>query len=328
MSKHPRHTEGNLLRQKLSNTWSKNIPIRRREMETAFFELLGQVGATVVTVAFSLFIAYLLYLKEQRDRLGNQIFQKKRGIYSVFTLLLETPIPGVSPSLTSEGPTKEQRARALSITEWAAGVSWEMRMETEGINVRDVWDRVRESLELLVQGILPNSALPALEVDSEEFRKWARKFVENTEHIRWFTHLYAGHSWARSLIGYMRDWERNHPNPVLRSQDVALLLDRVMLLRRLVFDDLLLESDYLSLKIEHAIRDYKKIIAGFVIMGVSSIIMPLVILVFPTSDNSYVMHLGETILSINVQYISTILLAVFVASTIAVMWLIVRRAKE
>jgi len=297
-------------------------------MDLAFYELLGQVGATVVTVAFSLFVAYLLYLREQRDKIGNQIIGRKRDISSVFRKLLDTPIPGVSQSLTSKKPKKERKLKALSITEWAAGVPWEMRVEVGITEQNEVWNEVRKGLENLVRGILPYGVLPPLEKDSELFRKWAKKFVDDTEHIRWFTHDYADHSWAKSLIEYMREWETKYPNPVLKSQDVALLLDRIMILRQLVVKDLLLESDYQSVKIENAISNYKTIIGGFLVMGFLSIFMPLMILLYPPDNGDYVTYIGCYLVSINVQYLSIVILTLFILSTILVMWILVRTARK
>jgi uncharacterized protein YeaO (DUF488 family) len=297
-------------------------------MDLAFYQLLGEVGATLVTVAFSLFVAYLLYLREQRDKIGNQILASKSSIYSVLTRLLETPIPGVSGSLISKEPSKDEKLAMLSITEWAAGVSWEMRVRVGEIKENEVWEKVTKALENLVQGILPEGSLPVLEKDSEQFRKWATRFVDSTEHIRWFTHDYADHSWAKSLIEYMQEWEEKHPNPVLRSQDVALLLDRIMILRQLVTQDLLFESDYQSLKIENAIGNYKAIIIGFVVMGFSSILMPLMVLLFPPFNENYATYLGDYLISIDVQWLSVVVLAIFVSSSIAVLSVILRTAKK
>jgi hypothetical protein len=297
-------------------------------MDLVFYQLLGEVGATLVTVAFSLFIAYLLYLREQRDRIGNQILASKSSIYSVFAQLLETPIPGVSGSLISKEPSKDEKLAMLSIAEWAAGVSWEMRVTVGEIKENEVWKKVAKALENLVRGILPEGSLPVLEKDSEPFRKWGRRFVDSTEHISWFTHDYAGHSWAKSLIEYMQKWEEKHPNPVLRSQDVALLLDRIMILRLLVNQDLLFESDYQSLKIENAIGNYKAIVIGFGVMGFFSIIMPLLILLFPPSNGNYATYLGDYLISIDAQWLSVVVLAIFVSSSMVVLSVILRAAKK
>jgi len=250
------------------------------EVSLGFYELFGQIGATVVSIIFSLFVGYLLYTKEQRDRIGNKIIELKRKMSGLVNQLCETPIPGVMQSLVSH-PEKDEEWNKLSITEWAAGVSWDMRAQAEGMKTHDIWDRVRAGLENLVKGVLPDGYFPEIRVDSESFREWAENFIEKTEHIEWFCHEYAGYSWVNSLIEKMRAWEREHPNPVLKSQDVALLLHRIVLLRRLVYENLLLEQNYQNLKIENAVSHYKIIIAGFLVMAISSIATPLIMLLLP-----------------------------------------------
>ena len=58
-----------------------------------FWELFGQIGATMVSIIATLFVGYLLYLKEQRDRIGNEIIELKRRMSSIIDTIRETPIP-------------------------------------------------------------------------------------------------------------------------------------------------------------------------------------------------------------------------------------------
>ncbi len=83
----------------------------------------------------------------------------------------------------------------------------------------------------------------------------------------------------------MRDWENKYPNPVLKSREIVLLLERILNLRRLVEKDLLLERNYQNLKVENAISHYKIIITGFLIMGFFSIFIPLLMLLLPPIDH-------------------------------------------
>ena len=296
-------------------------------MDSAFNELFGQIGATVVSIAFSLFIGYLLYIKEQRDRIGKEIVAMKREMASLIRQLEEMAIPGVTHSLLSQ-PEEGEQWDKLSITSWVAGVSWQMRVQVGEIGANDVWNQVRDRLEDLVKGILPENSFPEIKVDSELFREWATNFVRHTEHIEWFCHDFAGYSWAHSLVNKMREWEAQHPNPVLRSQETALLLERIRSLRRLVNKELIFERNYDSLKTENAIGHYKIIIASFLFMGLFSIVIPSLLLLFPPINNEYTVWIGQHILTINVQHVSLASFLCFVFCALLIIWLLMKTVKK
>jgi len=297
-------------------------------MDSAFYELFGQIGATVVSIAFTLFVGYLLYLKEQRDKTGNQIIALKRNMLAIFAQLLELPIPGVAQSLISPRLKDDEKKDRLSITEWAAGTTWEMRANVRETNRSEIWDRVRESIENLVKGILPGGNFPNIEIDSDLFRKWGRDFIDDTEHIRWFTHEYGGHSWARSFLEKMRIWETANPNPVLKSEDIASMLEKIIVMRRLVNEDLLLEENYKNLKTENAISHYKSIILAFLSMGFFSILVPLVILLFPPANSEYLIPIGEYLILVNVLLVNLISLLGFLCTSLIIMWLLIKAARK
>jgi hypothetical protein len=298
------------------------------KMDSAFYELFGQIGATIVSIAFTLFVAYLLYVKEQRDKIGNQITALKRNMFVIFTQLLELPIPGVAQSLTSPRPRDDEKKDRLSITEWAAGTTWEMRVSVEGINRNEIWNKARKGIENLVKGVLPNGSFPTIEIDSDSFRKWGKDFVDDTEHIRWFTHEYGGHSWARSFLEKMREWEIEYPNPVLRSEDIASMLEKIMVLRRLVNEDLLQEENYRNLKIENAINHYKIIISAFMAMSFFSIFVPLAILLFPPVNNEYLIQVGRNFFAINVLFIGLSSFLGFLFASLLIIWLLIKAAQK
>ena len=256
-------------------------------LDYRFWELFGQIGATVVSIIATLFVGYLVYLKEQRDRIGNEILELKRRMSSIVEQIRETPIPGVIQSLLSSQP-EEQRNR-LSITRWTAGTSWDMRVRVGEVNERDIWDNIRQSIEDLVRAILPDGHFPEISMDSETFREWARNIIENTNHIEWFCHETDQYrSWYLNFLTKMVDWESTHPNPVLNSQTVALLIQRILTLRHEINEDLHLENRYQQLKIENAIQCYQFIIIGFVFMAVSSIVIPLLMLLTPHFEGIYI----------------------------------------
>lgn len=120
-------------------------------MNSNFYELFGQVGATVVSILATLFVGYMLYLKERRDRIGDDIIALKRNMCSIVRQLSVTPIPGVLQSLLSHRPIEGEKWDQSSITEWAAGISWDMRVQAHKINEREIWDEVRKALENLVK---------------------------------------------------------------------------------------------------------------------------------------------------------------------------------
>lgn len=248
--------------------------------------MLGQIGATIVSLVFALFVGYLLYLKEQRDRTGNRIIELKRSMNSLAEQLKESLIPGVVHSLLAR-PKKGEKWDNLSICSWVAGVSWDMRVQAEKLDTHNIWNGVRKSLEDLVRGILPDGYFPEISPVSESFREWANAFIRNTEHIEWFYHEHNGHSWVSGLIGRMIEWEEKYPNPVLKSRDLALLLERIMKLRRLIKEDSLWEQNYQRLKVQNAVGHYKIIITGFLTMGFFSIFIPLLMLLLPPFDGEY-----------------------------------------
>jgi len=155
-------------------------------LDYGFWELFGQIGATVVSIIATLFVGYLVYLKEQRDRIGNEIIELKRRMRSIVDQICETTIPGVVHSLQSSQP--EEQWDRLSLTRWTAGTSWDMRVQIGEVNERDVWDNIRQGIEDFVRAILPNGHFPEISMDSETFREWGRNFIENTNHIEWFCH--------------------------------------------------------------------------------------------------------------------------------------------
>lgn len=255
-------------------------------LDYGFWELFGQIGATVVSIISTLFIGYLVYLKEQRDRIENEIIESKRRMSSIVEQIRETTIPGVIQSLLSSRP-EEQRDR-LSITRWTAGTSWDMRVRIGEVNEIDVWDNIRQSIEDLVRAILPNGNFPEISMNPEIFQEWARKFIGDTNHIEWFCHETDQFgSWYLNFLAKMIDWESTHPNPVLNSQTVALLIQRILTLRHEINEYLHLEYRYQQLQIDNAIQFYQFIIIGFVFMAVSSIVVPLLVLLLPHFDWIY-----------------------------------------
>lgn len=112
----------------------------------------------------------------------------------------------------------------------------------------------------------------------------------------------------------MREWEFKYPDPVLKSQDVALLLERIIMLRWLVNEDLLLEQDYQKLKIENAISQYKMIILGFLAMGFFSIFIPLLMLLLPPINGEYI--------------VSLISFLCFILFSLLTMWILIESAKR
>jgi len=282
-------------------------------MDSSFYGLFGQVGATVVSIIFSLFVGYLLYIKGQRDRVKNKILGLRRQMTSIIGQLLGTAIPGVMKSLLAQ-PEEGEKWDKLSITGWIAGTSWEMRADVEKMNARDVWNEIHKGLENLVKGILPNGYFPEIETISASFRNWEENFIRNTEHIEWLCHEYAGYSWANSLIEKMIEWESRHPNPVLKSQDIALLIETIIKVRRLIYEDLLLEKNYRNLRIENAISHYRLIILGFLAMGFFSIFMPLLMLLLPPFTGEYI--------------VSPIAFLCFILSSLLTMWLLMKSTRK
>lgn len=184
---------------------------------------------------------------------------------SIIEQLKDTPIPGVVNSLLSV-PQAGEEWDELSITGWSSGTSWNMRVNVGEIRQQDVWDGVRQSLEDLVRGVLPNGVLPDGNiVDSEAYREWVNNFVTSTNHIEWIDHEVDGYSWLRSFIIKLREWEESQPNPVLRSQNVFLLIERIMTLRDMVVDEFYFEQNYQRLKIENALNHFYIIFFWFFI---------------------------------------------------------------
>jgi len=256
-------------------------------LDCGFWDSFGQIGATVVSIIASLLTGIIVYLKGQKGRTGNEIIESKRKMSSIVEQLRETPIPSVIHSLISSRPEEEQWDK-LSITRWTAGTSWDMRVRVGEINERDIWVSIRQSIEDLVRAILPNGNFPEIGVDSETFREWARNFIGDTNHIEWFCHETDQYgSWYLNFLAKMIDWESTHPNPVLNSQTVALLIQRILTLRHEIKEDLRLENRYQQLKIENTIQGYQSIIIGCVFMAVSSIVIPLLVLLIPHFDWVY-----------------------------------------
>ena len=297
-------------------------------MDTAFYDLFGQIGATVVSIAFTLFVGYLLYIKEQRDRIVNQLIGLRREMSSLVEQLSETPIPGVVHNLLNLGREGDEKWDKLSITEWVAGVSWKMRVEVGEVKENEVWNHVRKGLEDLVKGVLPEGSFPETETDIQSLGKWAENFVRDTEHIEWFCHEYGGYSWANSLVGKMREWEVEHFNHVLKSQDVALLLERLLLLRSLTNEALSLKRNHESLRIENAIGHYKSIIAGFLAMAFFSIFVPLMMLLFPPVGDSYIISVNKYTILVDTQYLSLASFLGFIFFSLLVMGLLLRTARK
>jgi hypothetical protein len=244
-----------------------------------FYQLLGQVGATVVSIIATLFIGYLLYLKERRDGIGVEIISSKKKIQFIIEQLRDTPIPGVNQSLLSV-PQTDEEWNDLSITRWSAGTSWDMRVNAGEIRQQDVWTGVTQSLEDLVRGVLPNGLYPEVSVDSQTYRTWATIFIKNTNHIEWIYHETDGDSLFRTFIKKMIVWEMTHSNPVLTSNNIILLVGKIMNLRKRIIDELFFEQKYLRLKIENAINHFNIIIVGFLLMSVFSIVAPLLALFY------------------------------------------------
>lgn len=277
-------------------------------MANEFWELFGQIGATIVSIVASFFFGYLLYLKGQRDGTGNEIIELKRRMSSIIEQIRETPIPGVIQSLLSSRPEEGEQWDRLSITRWTAGTSWDMRIQVGEVNEREIWDIIRQSIEDIVRAILPNGHFPEISEDSETFREWARNFIGDTNHIEWFCHEIDQYgSWYLNFLAKMIDWESTHPNPVLNSQTVALLIQRILMLRQIINEGLLLEGRYQQLKIQNAIQGYKSIIIGFSCMALSSIVIPLLMLLIAPFDWMYLVSW----LSFSVFLISTILTMFF-----------------
>jgi len=297
-------------------------------LETAFLDLFGQIGATMVSIAFTLFVGYLLYVKEQRDRIKDRMAELRKEMSPIADQLAETPIPGVVHSLLSKRDTRGEKWDNLSITRWAAGVSWDMLVQVGEINENDVWKQVRTGLEDLVRGILPDGSIPAVETDPESFKKWGEEFILDTQHIEWFCHELGESSWVKSLARKMVEWEARHPNTLLRSQDVFLMIERISVLRSLVSEALSHEQNYERLKIENAIGHYRLIIAGFVAMGFFSIFVPLMMLLFPPVGQLYMISVRGYDLLVDARYVSLASLICFLSLSLSIMWSLLKTAKK
>jgi len=282
-------------------------------MNLSFFELFGQVGATVVSLTATLFIAYLIYFKEQRDKIGNQIITIKRKINIIVREIIDIPIPGVSHQLVLTS-SEDMKWEKLSITSITAGPDWDLFIE-RNVERSDIWDQVRTSLEDLVRGIIPDGYFPEISIDSIDFRNWANNFMSNTNHIEWFCHeLGQNRSWFTRFMEKFESYERKRRNPVLNSQDVRLMIYKILELRDLINEDLILEQNYNTLKIENSFHHYNLIIIGFFIMAVSSIVVPLFMLLL--NPNQYVTE------------ISWISLMLFLLFSIFTMWLLITSTKK
>ena len=190
-----------------------------------------------------------------------------------------------------------------------------MRIRVGEIREQDMWDEVRQGLENLVRGVLPQGYFPGVSPDSEPFREWARNFIRNTNHIEWFCHdIGRFQSWLENFIERIRQWENEHPNPVLNSNDVLLLLQRILMLRSLINEDLLLEQNYQNLKIENAIQHYKLITVCFLVMGGSSVVLPLLMLLLPSLKNAFI--------------ISWLGFLCFLISSITTVWYLIKSATQ
>lgn len=90
-------------------------------MEPTFLESFSQVGATFISIVFSFFVGYLLYIRQKRDTIGNEIVTLKNQISSVISDLQETPIPAVEGSLFSTVSEGSPVDRLSSITNLTRG---------------------------------------------------------------------------------------------------------------------------------------------------------------------------------------------------------------
>jgi hypothetical protein len=214
-----------------------------------------------------------------------------------------------------------------------------MRVKVGKIKEDEVWNEVHEGLESFVRGIVPREALsfpaeylpggylaPRFEIVSDSFTKWATDFLKNTKDFEWFIREYAGFSWAASFLTKMQEWETKHPNPVLKSQDVATLFERIMTLKRLVLNDFLLEKNYDCLRIDNFVAHYKAIVAGLLAMGFFSIFMPLIILLVYPSDGRYYFWICKSLFSIEVSLIAAVSLIGFILASALVTILLFRTA--
>jgi hypothetical protein len=296
-------------------------------MNPAFLDLFGQIGATFIAIIFSFFVGYLLYIKEQRDKTGTEIIALKNRIISLFQDLHETPIPGVVQSLVSTAALTPGSNRLSSISSMTAGTSWSMRVRG-AVTQTQIWDQARQSLEELVRGAVPPEMIGfpvvqiadsgyftlKLEIISDTFRNGAKSFLKNTKDIDWFARDYAGYSWARTFIEKMREWESANPNPVLRSQDVATLFERILTLRRLVPQVMHLETNYENLKIGNFISHYKIVLLGMLTMFVSSVFAPMILLFTYPEMGMYQVTIGNYSLSFGIDSIAIISWVGFVIS--------------
>ena len=274
-------------------------------MNYNFYILLGQIGATMVSILATLFVGYFLYLKEQRDRIGNEIIKKKREMLEIIEQLNRTPIPGVLQSLYDSRP--EDRSKWFSRSDlnyWSFG-PWKSRLESAWTPARAepykdagaLIEAVSEDLEKLVKGVIPIGSFPEIEEDSEEFRQWAEDFLEYIRPIDFFcseSESPGGHkSSSMSLfLENMWEWEEEvFRRPVFRSEDVSTLFDRVIKLKNSVKDGLDLHRKFQLYKFEKAIPSYKLVIANFIILGFFSILIPLIILLIPPFKNEYIISL-------------------------------------
>jgi hypothetical protein len=298
-------------------------------MDANFLNLFGQIGATFIAIIFSFFIGYLLYIKEHRDKIGNDLLALKNRLLQVFGDLQETLIPGVTQSLTSRVPPPEGTNRLHLITGMTAGTSWNMRLR-QGGNPTLIWKQAMDSLEELVRGVIPTEItgfpvekiadteffIPKIGVLSPELSKGLKNFLKNTKDIEWFTQDFNGYSWAKTFIEKMREWESIYPNPVMNSQQVATLFEKIITLRRLTPQVFLLEKNYENLKIQNFISNYKLVLTGMLVMFATSVFAPLMLLFTYPQNGIYQFTMSTYSISIGLDLLSFISFIGFIISTL------------
>jgi len=278
------------------------------KINSEFYILFGQIGATILSILASLFIGYLFYLREQRDRIKNNIYKLKLNIDSIIRQIEDIPILNVTDNIYYQDIEKVEKEiekenegsdldlfqrRIRHIFHWADLFSWEK--QAENIGVEKIWEDITIAFEKLFKNLLPRNFNISLS-NSENFQKWAEYFLRETYYIEIFDKEHKelnGFSWLKALLSKMKRFESDHSNPDLTSQNVSILLGRILELRNLTDECLDLEYNYQYLKIDKVVSDYKIVIFSFLMMGTCSIILPLIILLNPiTLENSIIAYLN------------------------------------
>lgn len=294
-------------------------------MTSAFYDTLAQVGATMVSILSTLFVGYLLYIKERKDRINDEMKRLHEKMTSTFCDILETTIPGIVPRLL-EKTKPDEKWDNLSLVRSDALFPWERMIRIKKIKPSDLLDEVDKGLRDLIKGLL--SGVPKIEdrsslvswrdafIELEKNRdlliEWETDFLEKSKHIEFFCHRYGRYSWADAFLNNMEEYIAQGHNAFYDPRQISVLFSRLLDLRSLATNNLLLEQSHKNLAVEKVVSHYRFVITGFAFMSVSSVIVPLIMILLAPSDLDY-----------SVSWISFL---VFAFSTVLTLWLLYKSA--